>query len=271
MAVSFVTSERGCLKLCEGGFVYYFERENSEGVHWKCQYAKKFRCRARVTTHCGEIVRRSEKQHNHTGDAASVEATKIMSQIREVAKSTTDAPKIVVADALSLASQGTIGALPPVMNMKRNIANYRKKINEWPALPKKREDIDLTGMCTTKGGDDFLLYDSGPGDSNRMIVFGTQENLARLKSCKRWFADGTFKTVPKLFYQLYTVHGCRKDKTYPLIYALLPNKQRKTYLKLLRELKRLRPDLNPCSISSDFETAAIKAFKVSNRMLLSEI
>lgn len=46
----------------------------------------------------------------------------------------------------------------------------------------------------------------------------------------------------------------------PAIYALLPNKQGATYVRLFAQLKVLQRNLNPESIMSDFELAAINAF-----------
>ena len=54
---------------------------------------------------------------------------------------------------------------------------------------------------------DFVQYDSGAG-TDRIIVFGCAELLGRPmhKSATMWLADGTFKVVPTLFFQLYTIH-----------------------------------------------------------------
>ena len=38
------------------------------------------------------------------------------------------------------------------------------------------------------------------------------------------FADGTFKVVPTIFFQLWTIHAMYESHTVPLMYALLTNK-----------------------------------------------
>jgi len=48
---------------------------------------------------------------------------------------------------------------------------------------------------------------------------------------------------------------------HPLIYALLLNKQEKTYTHLFKMLNQLKPGLNPTSISCDFEQAILKSIK----------
>lgn len=46
----------------------------------------------------------------------------------------------------------------------------------------------------------------------------------------------------------------------PALYALLPNKQGATYRRLFAEIKNLQPALNPETIMTDYELAAINAF-----------
>ena len=76
-----------------------------------------------------------------------------------------------------------------------------------------------------------------------------------------WFGDGTFKVVPEIFYQLYTIHCLTVNGVIPCVYALLPNKQRQTYLTLFRRLLALNPRLNPRSFLIDYEQAARSAIE----------
>ena len=51
----------------------------------------------------------------------------------------------------------------------------------------------------------LLLFDSGPGD-DRIKVLGDRQLLDGLARATVWLADGTFKVVPALYFQLYTIH-----------------------------------------------------------------
>lgn len=82
----------------------------------------------------------------------------------------------------------------------------------------------LTFIQVTAKGDAFLLHDSGAGDSDRLFIFATQQNLKCLAEATAWFADGTFKVTPGQFYQLYTVHAATNGIVVPMAYGLLPNK-----------------------------------------------
>jgi hypothetical protein len=59
-----------------------------------------------------------------------------------------------------------------------------------------------------------------------MILFASIANLKLLSKANVWVADGTFKIVPRLFYQQYTVHGSVGDskKVFPLVFGLMTGK-----------------------------------------------
>ena len=78
--------------------------------------------------------------------------------------------------------------------------------------------------------------------------------------------DGTFQTCPSLFYQIFSIHIIKFGQTFPMVYALLPNKQRHTYNKAFLMLKEaaqnLDLELNPSTVMSDFELALIQAVEL---------
>ena len=69
--------------------------------------------------------------------------------------------------------------------------------------------------------DNFLLYDSGVEDADRFLIFGTQKNFDILADYSNWFADGTFKIAPHLFYQLHTLHALHEHSVLPMLYIYL--------------------------------------------------
>ena len=106
----------------------------------------------------------------------------------------------------------------------------------------------------------------------RIIIFGTERNLEMLQLSRMWLADGTFKTAPLLFTQLYVIHALRggpdlmKDgHLLPSIFVLLPNKTEATYRRMWQQVQLLCPESATAEMLMDFEKAAINSFK---RMLL---
>ena len=104
----------------------------------------------------------------------------------------------------------------------------------------------------------FLLFDCGPSEET-IIIFSTKQNLQLLLKSKNWYADGTFKTVPQIFVQMYTIHCVHLNNVIPAVYALLPNKTQQTYTEMFQALKSLQDGLNPTSIMVDFEKSAVNA------------
>ena len=70
--------------------------------------------------------------------------------------------------------------------------------------------------------------------------------------------DGTFKSVPRLFSQLYTIHGLYRGHVVPLLFCLLDSKTRATYHSVINIIKDHLAEenllLDPASVMSDFET-----------------
>jgi hypothetical protein len=88
--------------------------------------------------------------------------------------------------------------------------------------------------------------------------------MMALQNAQVWLADGTFKVVPTIFFQLYSIHFEQSGGITPAgVYCLLPNKARVTYDRVMKILKELMPSANPSRIITDFESAAMNAFHVS--------
>ncbi|PKK56915.1 hypothetical protein RhiirC2_631230, partial [Rhizophagus irregularis] len=80
---------------------------------------------------------------------------------------------------------------------------------------------------------------------------------------------GTFKTVPVIFSQLYTIHapvGGDNSRVLPLVYSLVTSKSVEIYRCLFEELLDFaienNIDLQPSVILTDFEQASIIASRL---------
>ena len=67
-----------------------------------------------------------------------------------------------------------------------------------------REDINIPdALKWTISGELFFFFAS---ENEEIVIFTTVKNLQKLQDCNNWHGDGTFKIVPWLFDQLYTIH-----------------------------------------------------------------
>ncbi|CAG8789296.1 10423_t:CDS:2 [Gigaspora margarita] len=80
-------------------------------------------------------------------------------------------------------------------------------------------------------------------DNEKIMIFCTSNNLLYLEEVNYWLMDGTFKTVPTLFRQLYTIHTPVGGE------------------KLLNLSKEADYNLSPFVITTNFEQSVINAIQ----------
>ncbi len=85
--------------------------------------------------------------------------------------------------------------------------------------------------------EEFLLADVQNANGQRILVFGRQSKSIWSDHRQHLFVDGTFKIAPPMFSQVYVISAKRGGYVLPVVYALLPNKQRATYDTLFTTMK----------------------------------
>ena len=82
-----------------------------------------------------------------------------------------------------------VGKLPRKESLARTIRRVRNST------------FSGENLTVTTRGEPFLLF-----DENGVKIYSTTQNVNTLKSHRRWFCDGTFKSAPN-GKQIYTIHG----------------------------------------------------------------
>jgi hypothetical protein len=244
----------------EYNFTYTLNGKSKDGkkLYWTC--TRKKTCKSRVHTVDGSVVFRSDI-HTHAANASETAAKSVVCNMVESVQSGHESTRNVIRDAVQNCSENTMAALPSRRTLARRIQRARRKLNPTPPLPVQRNGFDIPDQYTkTISGFRFLQCDSGRDDNDRILIFASDENLDLLARHRHWFADGTFKCSPAMFYQVFTIHVYIGGSILPLVYALLPDKTQVTYQRLLTEFSKLR-QFNPESIVTDFEQAMINAFR----------
>lgn len=151
-------------------------------------------------------------------------------------------------------------ALPTRSTLSRALQRERHRvIDAENGVPMPAVPTDLLFDIPQQFAD-MILYDSGPGD-DRILLIGCLQLLDGLARAETWIADGTFKVVPSVFFQLYSIHFQFTDGINPAgVYCLLPNKTADTYRRVLDQLHILIPAAAPRKILIDFERAAMNIF-----------
>ncbi|KAF0992897.1 hypothetical protein HZS_4698 [Henneguya salminicola] len=194
-------------------------------------------------------------QHSHGSDAAQLRVSMVMSGIERRAKETTEIPSVILNAAL----QQTSTAVQAKMPNKDAI----RKVIRASTTPDRASIIipDAYRICEVVPGqmEEFLPWDSGEQDENRIFLFGRQSNREWSHLIEKLYVDGTFSLAPALSSQINVIMAARGGFMLPGLYALLSNKEGRTYRRLFEAIKELWPYLNPSSISIDIEPAAIGA------------
>ena len=138
---------------------------------------------------------------------------------------------MIISNAVAHLNDHAAVTMPAVQHIRRDIRRQRKRAGNPILVPQDRF-FDIPPECQqTAASEAFLLHDTGNGD-DRMLVFATKEIIQLLAESQSWFMDGTLKTSPELFFQVYNIHSCTANRVPPCVYALLPNKQQ-SYLPLI--------------------------------------
>ena len=66
-----------------------------------------------------------------------------------------------------------------------------------------------------------------------------------LENSPVWHVDGTFKTSPKLYYQMFNIHAWFRDEMYQCATFFLKTKEEKTYYRSLQQLKNCAYNFDP--------------------------
>ncbi|KAK0416129.1 hypothetical protein QR680_012306 [Steinernema hermaphroditum] len=276
--VTFTISQKGKQLANFLGFEFHRHSSVKTSVYWRCSRRVDLNCPGRIVTDLGgSVVKISNNIHpEHLADSARGSARTAKASLKQMAveltSMSTDQIVTVVRSEVHPASRGLLGSAPA---LARTARRARAKLNQ-AKLPNAKSLAELTipdcFRCYVQKNDltnaeivkKFLLFDSGHKDADdRILIFGTDEDLSKLAASQEIFADGIFSAAPSLFQQLYTIHyrvGNTRT-TLPAVYCLLPHKTTKTYLKMLKAIKDLKPSFSPSSLVVDFEAAAIKAFR----------
>lgn len=188
-------------------------------------------------------------------------------------------PAQILRTELDGVAEGVLAKLPDRLNARKMI--QRQRLRNLPAAPRTIDELGEIPdkFRITKKGESFLIYDSLEDEDydlpcGRIIVFSTRENLRQLMKARFWFVDGTFKTAPDIFFQLFTISGSAtqvvngKEQTValPFVYSLLEGKHTVAYSKVFDVVLQkchtyeVRVSL-PDKVLSDFELAIINSAK----------
>lgn len=152
-----------------------------------------------------------------------------------------------------------VASLPPFSSVQHCLYDRRNKaLGVLKTVCNNFEEVQIPVAFYN-----FILADYYY-EETRIILFCSPDSRQLIGEINEFFGDATFKSCPLPFAELYSIHGdvgSTVDTTnvIPLLFALMPNKQQKTYQTLFNLIKLTLPNWSPKTFHCDFELAAINA------------
>ncbi|KAH7700530.1 hypothetical protein AAVH_32347 [Aphelenchoides avenae] len=251
--------------------IKHYISANGEVQHWRCEFVNKLKCPARGESVAGTtavVMRQKYARHNHEPDATARKVRKIQNEVKDQAKRLDMATAATIVDhALRGADDDVVLALPRD-NLLRLVSNARqvagaRQVNR-PALG---AIVFPDAFKTTAMGDAFLLVDSRVDQPAQSVffIFASPVQLREIRQRQHWAVDGTFYCTPSHFDSVFTIHVHIGHSSVPVAYFLLQDRTEATYRRALTafvDAADLR-FVQPASIMSDFELAAINALRAT--------
>ncbi|KII64465.1 hypothetical protein RF11_03872 [Thelohanellus kitauei] len=109
-------------------------------------------------------------------------------------------------------------------------------------------------------GERLILFDIFDVIVGRVLICRTDRQKTSLEHSRSVYFDGTFKTVPSIFFQLFTIHAEYNNAILLSAFIFFQRKTRECY-NMVWNILTTNLDLNFSSSMSDFESASINSFK----------
>ena len=205
--------------------------------HWRCVTPG---CRARVNT-LGFSDLRGPPTHPHNHEVPTRHLLNIAFRwyLRRVVRQHIDTPnRVLVAEGFRQVPAVARGLMSSPAAFCRYLSRLKTRlfgtVGQAQLLQSLR--IDLHDQFL-EDGEYFFLGDNFQEGGPRVIGFATQRNLETLNNASTWMVDGTFSSCPRLFGQVWVIHGLVGEVFLPLVFFLLEGQDQGSYVTALQMVK----------------------------------
>lgn len=232
-------------------------------VRWRCTNGK---CPAKIILNVNNEIKEYRGDHNHDVSDKDVIVQKVRASCkRKAVEDVTSRPGKLIARSLQEnAPQSTSTLHFSDLKLIRE-AMYRERRKIIPNLPTCLSEVHeavSTLKPVSSQKEPFVLVNN---IESSFIVFGCESNLKVMCEAETLFLDGTFNFCTKFFTQLFTLHCLMNGHYVPVVFCLLPNKTKETYVLLFNSVickcKELGLTFHPDKVVADFEIAIHEAIK----------
>lgn len=260
LRLKFIQSKRGKPVLLLDGFRYNYVVKNKSGTsNWRC--FNKNECNTSITLDSNNQIVKKAK-HSCVPNQLKNSIDEIMDECKkQVCINLEPIPKVFEDFINNIKHNLQEEDLPNYESVKDMLRKARLDYLHCKKLTcNNLKDLMLPEELVKN----FFLYDCGI--EGKILIFGTPLAKKYLKKFKKFYGDGTFRVVPSVFYQLYTLHVDLSEEDdemvnfVPLLYILLSAKDQQTYVRLFTILKN-QFSVNIEHYKCDYEIATINGLR----------
>lgn len=255
----FLCNQKGKLTLIRNGFQLNKNVTNKNGSSlWRC--VNRRICTASVTIDKSRKTVLRESPHTCEQNVVLLEVKKIKSTLKKAVCADLGPIQKICEEPLKKLRKKCHkdeDLIPSFHSLKNSLYRSRKKFLDTDFLTHS----STSSVKIPEAFQSFLVCENG--DIDKIIIFATNTAKKFIKTPGSYYADGTFRSTPKPFYQLFVIHlDVNSDKKttniVPVIYALLPNKLEATYVRLFTLIKE-KLGVQIRTFKSDYEIAIMNA------------
>ena len=234
-------------------FIYSNVRSNSKYRYLRCILYRKLKCKGfgKIDLYSNQFI--PTQDHNHDTDAYKTQQIDLRNKLKRAAETSSDRLRDIFNDtcrnhqeAASISYRNT-----------RCIMSKRRML-QIPGMPKTAVEFSQLLVYSRYS---YMHKATVCVDNSVGTIFVSDKMILVAKSCKRICFDGTFYTVPKIFYQLFTIFCIQDEHTIPIIHVLMTNKSEELYKACINRVVEIIPCFKPDVAVSDFEIAPRNAFQ----------
>ncbi|CAF1441249.1 unnamed protein product [Rotaria sordida] len=254
-----------CLIIGNFSYIYMSKSQKKNVLNFRCQQ-RDVKCGAVVhlSLDTRTFIDTNNVNHNHPPDRFGMKQ-KLLNQIIDdrLAAEPTAVLKVIerVYAEANLTDEEQLN-----IRLPRTAVGtfYKKRSRRYPAHP-KIQDFDIPAFYSTNNrGENFVIYDGNKERfGGRLLIFSTPKLLSALFNSDIILCDGTFKTRPLLFQQVYVLMGRYHGEIIPLVWCLTSSKAQSLYdviwKKLQKVAKHMLIEWKMTECMMDFERAMINS------------
>lgn len=262
--IQIIPNNKGKNSIIYENYIYTEKRRNSNIIYWRCRNRPCICIVITPISYTIDTIPTIKSPHSDfcAANKNAVKAAEIVASIKERAKNSYDSAQSIVDMVLRGMDARTVIIAGSTSALKKRI--WAARAREHNPTPPSISLINIPlNKQLTHTGDQFYQY--GPGidgyQNDDILMFYDQKSINNLRRNTIWAVDGTFKTAPTMFFQLFTISYIRADFIFPSIYVLLVNKSLATYNRMWNIICSKNPLIVPQTIIMDFEKASMLSIK----------